>query len=277
MRRAAVIGCVLAAWLAGCGAAGAGPLHALSTGAEATAWSGVGRLDIDGKGFCTGALIAPDRVLTAAHCLFDRATGAPVEPGRIRFLAGFRHGRSAAERAVRRAVVHPAYRYNPLAGAAESRFDLALLELDRPIPPGDVRPFETAETLRPGDPVSVISYAAGRADAPALEDRCAVLGEEAGVLVMTCDVDFGASGSPVFQIEGDVARIVSVVSAKGELGPRQVSLGTTVGGPLAELQATLVNQEPALAGRVGALPGIRHISAGERTDTGARWVSAPRH
>ena len=32
-------------------------------------WEAVGRLDQEGVGFCTGTLIAPDLVLTAAHCV----------------------------------------------------------------------------------------------------------------------------------------------------------------------------------------------------------------
>ncbi|MAE89375.1 MAG: trypsin, partial [Pelagibaca sp.] len=72
-------------------------------------WQAVGRLELAGKAFCTGALIAPDMVLTAAHCLFDAETGARIPADKIQFLAGWRNGRAAAYRRVRRAVAHPSY------------------------------------------------------------------------------------------------------------------------------------------------------------------------
>ena len=242
-------------------------LHGLRTGTEAAGWEAVGRLDIGGKGFCTGTLIAPDLVLTAAHCLYDRDTGAPVDAGRIEFRAGFRQGWSAAWRPARRVMAHPAYVFNPLAGAAESARDLALVELAQPID-ARVIPFETAEEVGAGSTVDVVSYAVGRSEIPSREEGCGVIGTERGVLVLTCDVDFGASGAPIFRMDGSIARIVSVVSAKGVLAGRRVALGTSLTQPLAELRAAFD------APGAGGLPQVRSARAGERTETGARFLTA---
>jgi protease YdgD len=245
-------------------------LKRLDNGDDAKAWEAVGRLDIDGKGFCTGALIAPKLVLTAAHCMFDSETGAPIGEGRIEFLAGWRNGRAGAYRDIARVVVHPDYIYDEALSSERVRNDLALLELELPIRNTSIKPFKTAGRPRTGDRVGVVSYALNRSEAPSLQEVCAVLARQDGVLITSCVVDFGSSGAPIFVIENGEAQIVSVVSAKAEVRGEEVSLGTALGQPLAELKAELV------AGRavyLGSKPGEHRVRVGdEKTDTGAKFV-----
>ena len=214
-------------------------LKRLNTGDESRGWEAVGRLDVAGKGFCTGALIAPDLVLTAAHCLFDRETGLRVDHNFMEFLAGWRNGRASAYRNVRRAVVHPEYSYDGTATTDRVRNDLALIELDRPIRNTQVIPFETAEHPAKGDKIGVVSYALDRSEAPSLQEICHVMARQKGIFVMSCDVNFGSSGAPIFSMDGDTAKIVSVVSAKAEVKGTPVSLGTALESPLARLRAEL--------------------------------------
>jgi hypothetical protein len=155
-------------------------------------------------------------------------------------------------------------------GAESSALDLALLQLNQPIRTPHVTPFATGLIGAQGDTVGIVSYAHDRADAAALQEVCGVLGQAQDVWVLSCEVDFGSSGAPVFQIENGTARIVSVVSAKAMLEDDPVAIAVRLDDLLGYLMATL--DEGGDSFQAMAPGGVRVTTPGERTEIGARFV-----
>jgi len=211
-------------------------LRKLQTGDDNRGWEAVGRLEIGTRKFCTGALIAPDLVLTAAHCVYDKKKGRTYRADQMEFLAGWRNGRANARSSVKRVITHPKFAYDGSDRVVRVAYDVALVQLAKPIRKSSVTPFQTDVRPSKGDQVGVVSYAHDRAQSPSLQEACYVLARRSGTLMLSCDVDFGSSGAPIFTIDPEgTARIVSVISAKADVDGRTVALGTSLQKPLQDL------------------------------------------
>lgn len=186
----------------------------------------VGRLMLKGKAMCTGALISPELVLTAAHCLYDPRNGKKLQPNQMEFQAGLKQGKAKAVRKVSAATAHPDYIHRH-KGKAQVGSDIALLKLDKPISTHSVLPMRYGASLSSGDMLGVLSYTISNRTDPILEYPCRVLARQQDTLVMSCEVNFGASGAPVLALtNGNNPAVVSVVSAKAAMGGKNVSVGT---------------------------------------------------
>ena len=251
-------------------------LERLTRSDQITSWKAVGRVDLGTNGFCTGTLIAADLVLTAAHCLYDRA-GQPVEPQNIVFRAGFADGSSVAESPVQRVVAHAGYApsANGRSSMDQVMYDVALLQLAAPVSTALAPPFSVSSPGN-GDEVSVVSYARGRSEALSWQRACSVVGRRSGLIAIDCDVTFGSSGAPVFDRSRGRAQIVSIISAGGMDGSKNVALGMELPKLISDLKAQLRAGRGVQGASGQPTAAVRRIAVGSGAGaSGARFVKAP--
>ncbi|NNK17390.1 MAG: trypsin-like serine protease [Sulfitobacter sp.] len=244
-------------------------LRKLNTENEAKAWQSVGRLDNARGAYCTGTLITPDLVLTAAHCVYHREAGTLVAPEDLMFQAGLTHGTTAASRAVAQIEAHSGY--DPKRGydLENVRYDLALVRLEAPIPSHELDPFAVFAGQLPHGPVSVVSYGRGRSDQLSRQNECQVLGRIERVVALDCDVTFGSSGAPVFTHLNGRGQIAAVISGGGTYAGKEVAFAMVLPALVADLKRQMRANKPRPKAKVRRL-GL----GGNKSSTGAKFVTA---
>lgn len=203
--------------------------RAYASDAEALRWRGVGLLSIDG-GVCTGVLIAPDLVLTAAHCVADYENKAITKASEITFYAGLRDRRATAARKAVKVSIHPGY-LAAKGGYSEARIrtDVAQIRLDAPIPAKAAQTYPIFFTPNVGSRIALVGYSGDRLERISVQAPCRLLERKAEFLRSSCLSEPGASGSPIFEIRanGD-ARIVALNTGTRQQKSVRSGLGLTL-------------------------------------------------
>jgi len=187
-------------------------------------WPAIGQVNVARyrlKSWCTGTLIAPDRVMTAAHCVTDSWTGKLVPLHAIHFLTGV-SGARWKEHAQPKCVVLPETRRRraaspprrPPKGHSLAWFadDFALLILDRPLKAQPVPVADGAGADGDPGPLHHAAFAGDRRYRLTAHRGCALKARTRDGLWLTdCDTYHAGSGGPVLVEQGDGYRLAAVM------------------------------------------------------------------
>ncbi len=205
MRRALPLAALVLAWLAMPGAglaqqAGRPGLAELDqrrpVPVAAAPWSSLVRVQTEAGGRCTGVLIAPDRVLTAAHCLVAPLTRQVVRPDRVHVLAVYDRGEFRAHSPA--VALRLGAGFIP-ANAGPPGADWAVLRLANPL---NIPALPLADAPMPDTRAMLGGWQQDRAHALLADTDCRVLSsfrDSAGreLLRHGCAITRGGSGAPL--------------------------------------------------------------------------------
>jgi protease YdgD len=164
---------------------------------DAAPFRGLVRVQTELGARCTGFLIAPAEVATAAHCLFIARTGHYVQPASVHVLLRYRKGAFAAHSIAVSYRIGPGY--DPRNETATAGADWAVLTLARPIGTDGILPTSVASV---GTAIVLAGYGKDREELADADLACTVTGITADgahrrLLTHSCSATLGTSGAPL--------------------------------------------------------------------------------